>query len=198
MALPFPFSGGDDAAGGQSEDLMQASHASPPQIAGFVREVRGGDGDGENTNLAGSGDSYQCETQGASLATVQGQPSSGTTGWEERNVQLGTREQDPPSPAVHSVRPYRRNRIRRQGRQFTAPRVEYQSDAQFGTRVQHRPADGPQTESVVGGGLEMGLSDEERRVLAEFDAAVRQIRSARGPSSRQGQEVGFRFGFGID
>lgn len=189
VPFPLPPSGGDDAGADDSIYLPSVYYAYPPQS-----EEQQQEGDEENnqdfwdTNMPQSGHAYQYHPHQESQTAVEGQPTNDMAGRSQTDLGFDAYDQDHPSPLVHSAGRQRRNPSRRHGRQAWAPHIDSQPPSQLGRDLERQPE--------VVGGLNMGLSDEERRVLDEFDAAVRMARLSGGTSARPGWGLGFRYGLG--
>jgi len=103
----------------------------------------------------------------------------------EGSTTVEANEQGPPLVPRHR---HRRHHERRARRYWMPPGPEPQP------QPQHRPEQEPEPRNVDD--PNMGLTDEERRVLDEFDAAIRHARSSAGPSTSQLWGVRRRYGFG--
>ncbi|KAK5043591.1 hypothetical protein LTR84_011398 [Exophiala bonariae] len=208
-ASPSPLPGsngglGDDPPAQETEYLTRTYYTCLPRDVEGVQEAIRGVGD-EESNLiywdagsAGSGDSYQYEAQSELVAMVEAQPSSGVSEWSEGNAQLDFHGQNSSPPRLHAMRRHRRHQSRHHGRQSTVSRIEGRFGAQAQAETRHPPEDGPEGESQLGKNLDMGVSDEERRVLADFDAAVRHMQSSGRASTRQAQTVRLHYSFGVE
>lgn len=188
MPFPLPPSG----SGARADDsiyLPPVYYAYPPQ-----REEEQQEGDEEDnqdfwdTNRPQPGHAYQHHPHQESRTAVECQPTNGMAERSETDLGFDAYDQDHPSPLVHSAGRHRRNPSWRHGRQAWAPHIESRPPSQLGQDLERQPE--------VVGGLNMGLSDEERRVLDEFDTAVRIARSSGGTGARPGWGLEFRYGLG--
>ena len=191
----MPLSQVDHAGTDESEYLSRSHYTSQTQLG---EQPDGDEQEGANQednpqldfwNFDMQHDSYSyLNRQSRSDAdephdTFRGQPANGIVGGAEANMEFDAHDQEPPPLPVHR---HRRQRSRRHRQHQPLPELEHQPQ-----REQEL-----EREEEILGDLNLGLSDEERRVLAEFDAAVRHARSNGGTSANPSWGAGFRYSFG--
>lgn len=180
----------DDPGMDESEYLSRSHYTYPTQteLPQQVGDIEARSDQANNTQL----DFWDFDIQHDSYSYLNGQsghhddnPGLGIGGEAEVNTDVETHEQGPPLAPGHRHRRYRQRRHRRHW-------LLAESEPQPQPRLEQVLEREPQ----IVGDLNLGLSDEERRVLAEFDAAVRHARSSGGPSANLSWGTGHRYGFG--
>lgn len=198
MPLPMVLPPNDYTGTDESEYLSRSHYISPTRLGEQrIGDEEVGPGQEDNTqldfwNFDMQHDNYSSlnrqsryhgdEPYGA-IGGERGESAGGTIEGAETNIELDAHEQEPPPIPVHR---HRRHQSRRHRRHQLLPELEHQP----------QPEQEPEQEPEIVDDLDLDLSDEERRVLAEFDAAVRHARSNGGTSVNLSWGAGFTYGFG--